>query len=177
MCIDGAGAGGGGGGGGGSGGAGGTGGWGGGSSYGLFLVTNGAGGNVVDCFVQAGSAGLGGRGGQGGGGGQGGAGGLGATGHDPGGREIGFGGNGGRGGNGGNGGKGGDGQPGQTQAVLLASGSALATSITNFNFSAQPIITVADISCTGTAVNFATGDVAPHSWNFGAGAMPPNSTN
>ncbi len=126
--------------------------------------------------MQAGSAGAGGTGGQGGTGGLGGAGGSGATDFDPGGRDIGFGGNGGRGGNGGNGGPGGNGQPGEAQAVRLASGSALATSITNFNLSAQPIITVADISCTGTNVNFATSDAAPHNWNFGAGADPANST-
>jgi hypothetical protein len=36
---------------------------------------------------------------------------------------------------------------------------------------------VADISCTGTDVNFATSDAAPHNWNFGAGATPATSTN
>ena len=42
---------------------------------------------------------------------------------------------------------------------------------------AQPIITVADISCTGTNVKFATSDGSPHNWNFGAGATPATSTN
>jgi hypothetical protein len=160
------GAGGGGGGGGGQGGFGGTGGWGGGSSYGIYLYDNGTGGQVVDCNITTGSAGAGGVGGTGGAGGSGGTGGLRVdqpchfsfpcnASNDC---DIGNGGRGGNGGAGGNGGNGGNGQPGEAFAVRLASGSALATSITNFNFSAQPIITVADISCTGTNVNFATGD-------------------
>jgi hypothetical protein len=186
ICdLRGTGAGGGGGGGGGQGGFGGTGGWGGGSSYGIYLYNNGTGGQVVDCNITTGSAGAGGVGGTGGAGGSGGTGGsrvdqpchfsfpCNASNNC----DIGNGGRGGNGGAGGNGGNGGNGQPGEAQAVRLASGSALATSITNFNFSAQPIITVADISCTGTNVNFATGDGSPRNWNFGADATPATSDN
>jgi len=181
FCDDGAGNGGGGGGGGAQGGAGGTGGRGGGSSYGLYLVNNGAGGIVSNCRVVAGTAGAGGNGGAGGAGGTGGTGGLGAS---TGLGEIGRGGNGGAGGNGGLGGAGGAGTAGQSINVHLQSGTALTTNDNNFNLPGQPIIFMQNTNCTYENVQFSTG--APVSWDFdvatafatpgNAGAISPATT-
>lgn len=170
FCDDGAGSGGGGGGGGGQGGTGGTGGRGGGSSYGIFLCTNGPNGIVDDCNVVAGAAGLGGAGGTGGAGGAGGAGGGGGST----GGEVGNGGAGRPGGAGGAGGTGGPGQPGQSLAVHVASGTPLALTDASFNLAAQPTIFMSNISCVNTNVDYSTGSSVV--WNFGANSSPVGPT-
>jgi hypothetical protein len=170
FCDDGAGSGGGGGGGGGEGGLGGSGGRGGGSSYGIFLCTNGANGIVDDCSVIPGAAGAGGAGGNGGNGGAGGAGGAGNVAIN----EVGDGANGGPGGAGGAGGAGGPGQPGQSIGVHVASGSPLALTDANFNLLGQPTIFMSNISCVNTNVNYSTGSSVV--WNFGANSAPVGPT-
>ncbi|HEX2899709.1 MAG TPA: T9SS type A sorting domain-containing protein, partial [Bacteroidia bacterium] len=169
FCDDGAGNGAGGGGGGGEGGAGGTGGRGGGSSYGIYLCTNGANGVIDDSRVVAGTAGAGGTGGNGGTGGAGGNGGVGGA---VGTGEIGRGGNGGAGGAGGNGGTGGNGQPGQSIAVHLQSGSGLALNESSFNLPGQPVIFMSNIACTNTNITYSSGGAS--TWDLGAGASPQN---
>ncbi|WP_341906388.1 T9SS type A sorting domain-containing protein [Fluviicola taffensis] len=181
FCIDGSGSGGGGGGGGGQGGNGGTGGTGGGASFGVYLLTNGTGGNIIQSRVIAGTAGAGGTGGAGGAGGVGGTGGLGSP---YGGSEVGGGGNGGNGGNGGAAGSGGAGQAGVSIAVHLQSGTALATNVNNFNLPGQPTITVTNVNCTNTNVTYTA--AAPAAWDFDvvtnfatpatAGAVSPTIT-
>lgn len=181
FCIDGSGSGGGGGGGGGQGGSGGTGGFGGGSSFGVYLTNNGAGGNLIQDRVVAGAAGAGGTGGSGGTGGTGGTGGLGSP---YGGSEVGGGGNGGNGGTGGAGGNGGAGQAGIAINVYLASGSALVSNDNAFNLAAQPVIQVSNVNCTNTNVTYST--AAPAAWDFDiatnfatpatAGAVSPTIT-
>lgn len=167
FCTDGAGSGGGGGGGGGQGGLGGQGGFGGGSSFGLYLVSNGVSGEIIQSSVIAGTPGAGGTGGTGGAGGAGGAGGLGST---YGGSEVGRGGNGGAGGAGGAGGTGGTGAPGVSISIHLASGTTLATNVSTFNLVSQPTITAQNINCVFTDVNF----TSPSSvtWNFTANGTP-----
>lgn len=167
FCDDGGGNGGGGGGGGGQGGTGGTGGRGGGSSYGIYLCTNGANGVIDDSRVLAGAAGAGGTGGAGGAGGGGGVGGGGGT---VGLSEIGEGGDGGNGGAAGNGGAGGNGQPGQSINVHLQSGTPLALNDNAFNLPGQPVIFMTNIACTGTNITFSSG--AASTWDVGAGASP-----
>jgi hypothetical protein len=178
----------------------GEGGWGGGGSFAVYLHANN-GGQLVDCDFGSPAGGSGGSGGIGANGEAGGAPGnrcvhgcagtpcqRGCCGGD-----CGAGGLGGWGGSGGRGGNGGAGHAGLASRLFIVAGSTSLPTVTiggvnqpigigsnnpaNFNFSAQPIITVADISCTGTAVNFATSDAAPHNWNFGAGATPATSTN
>lgn len=181
FCDNGPGNGGSGGGGGGQGGTGGSGGRGGGSSYGLFLFANGASGVVSQSFISAGAAGPGGAGGTGG---PGGAGGVGAARRTTCSSEIGEGGAGGNGGAGGAGGVGGAGSPGVSIQVYLASGTALATDVHTFNLAGQPLITVSNINCTFTDVNYSS--AAPAAWDFDvltnyalpatAGAVSPATT-
>ncbi len=162
FCSDGCGSGGGGGGGGGQGGQGGTGGRGGGSSYGVYLFSNGANGIINQSFVDAGNAGGGGTPGTGG---TGGAGGLGGSGSPyTGGGEVGAGGNGGRGGNGGLGRSGGAGRAGQTIDVYRVSGAFLTTQVTTFNLAAQTTITASNVNCTNTNVNYTT--TSASTWDF-----------
>ncbi|MCX7606636.1 MAG: PKD domain-containing protein, partial [Bacteroidia bacterium] len=85
-------------------------------------------------------------------------------------------------------GNGGAGHNGIAARIQLVSGSAPTltqggTSITvstgsnnptSFGLSSQPVITVSDIACTNTDVNFAAGSSA--AWNFGAGATPATAT-
>lgn len=161
---------GGGGGAGGAGGTGGIGGTGGGSSYAIFLFTNGAGGNITDCFLNPGPAGLGGAGGPGGPGGPGGAGGAGGLGACP--QENGAaGGAGGAGGQGGNGGVGADGE----SVALKENGGTPANSS---NITAvpgnPPVIDVTNYGCTNSEVVIST--TASGTWNFGAGASPATAT-
>lgn len=167
--CDAAGGGGSGGGGGGGGGGAGRGGLGGGSSFGIFLVLNGVGGNVLQSTINAGAAGAGGLGGTGGLGGAGGTSniGNGCTNGDPDGNR---GGRGGNGGNGGNGGAGGNGPAGFSIPVYLESGTALSTSVINFNLVAQPTITAQNVNCTNTNTDF----INPTSvtWNFTTSATP-----
>lgn len=167
FCDNGPGNGGSGGGGGGQGGAGGSGGNGGGSSYGIFLISNGANGNINQSRVLAGNLGAGGVGGSGGLGGAGGTGGARRTTCTA---EIGEGGAGGNGGNGGNGGAGGNGSNGNSSAVIIISGSGLNTVDVNFNLPAQPTIIAEDINCINTNMNYQT--AASNTWNFGAGSSP-----
>jgi len=172
FCVDGGGSGGGGGGGGAEGGAGGTGGRGGGSSYSLYLFNNGANGVLDDCNFSSGTLGAGGSGGTGGSGGSGGSGGLGSS--YTGGNEVGAGANGGSGGSGGFGGIGGNGRNGETATIHQNGGSAPALSDVGFNLAGQSVITMDDINCTYTSMNF-TG--APSAlWNLGAGATNPTPT-
>lgn len=171
FCDNGNGNGGGGGGGGGQGGEGGSGGQGGGSSFAIFLVNNGANGNLIDCNIAAGNAGAGGIGGIGG---QGGAGGIGGAGNATCSGEIGTGGRGGNGGLGGNGGNGGNGQTGISNNLQLNSGAALATNISNFNLAAQPTITVDNTSCTNVDVNFTS--ASSSNWDFSPNATPANGS-
>lgn len=171
FCNDGPGNGGGGGGGGGQGGTGGTGGFGGGSSYALFLVSNGANGRVVDSNVNGGIAGNGGSGGAGGTGGSGGTGGTGASSCTG---EVGRGGNGGAGGQGGQGGTGGAGSPGESIAVKLVIGTPLVTN-TSLNLAGQPTITASNIGCTNTTITH-TGGVANLWTNFGTDSWPASNS-
>ncbi|MFT6280502.1 MAG: gliding motility-associated-like protein [Salibacteraceae bacterium] len=184
FCTDGAGASGGGGGGGGQGGTGGFGVRGGGSSIGAYLFNNGANGIINDSRVISGLAGAGGAGGAGGLGGNGGAGGVGGQ-DDINDYEIGCGGNGGNGGNGRNGGNGGNGAPGVSIPVYLSGGSALTLSDINFNLAAQPVITVTNVNCTNTNVQFQDMSNSGATWDHdvltnnatpATGAMNPSNT-
>ncbi len=164
---------GGGGGGGGGGGTGGTGGSGGGGSFAVFLYSNGAGGNIVDCRLVAGAGGAGGAGGTGSAGAAGGAGGAGGAAGVCG---NGWGGNGGAGGNGGNGGAGGSGATGMSMAISETGG----TPVTQSNITSvpgnPPVISVDNHGCTNAEVVFTT--PVAGAWNFGSGASPAtaNST-
>jgi gliding motility-associated-like protein len=176
--------GGGGGGGGGAGGSGGNGGLSGGSSFGLFVNSNGSGGEIIDCNILAGLAGAGGTGGTGGAGAPGGAGGLGGTTCTS---EVGQGGNGGAGGAGGAGGNGGVGQAGiacqiyQNTASLalnidnngtlsaLAAGAGCSVS-SNFGLAAQTVIVRDDVSCTNNDVVHTS--AASSDWTFTTGTPP-----
>lgn len=158
---------GGGGGAGGEGGEGGSGGTGGGSSYALFIYSNGSGGNVIDCALNPGAAGSGGAGGTGGAGGIGGAGGQGGAGYCGG---MSNGASGGQGGQGGQGGNGGNGADGESQALVMNSGSAVNTlGITGVPGN-PPVITADAPGCTQQTVVF-TGS-GSGDWNFGTGATP-----
>ncbi len=168
FCRDGAGSGGGGGGGGGQGATGGNGGFGGGSSYGAYLVLNGANADFSQANINAGNLGAGGIAGTGGTGGTGGARGLGST--YTGGGEVGCGGNGGTGGRGGNGGNGGAGRPGESIDLYRASGSVPTTSDVAFNLVAQPTITAQNRNCTDVTVAFTAPSAV--TWNFTANAAP-----
>ncbi len=165
LCDNGPGNGGSGGGGGGQGGTGGTAGYGGGSSFGVFIVSNGAGTNFIDCNFTSGAAGAGGAGGAGGTGGTGGAGGPRVTTCSG---EIGSSGAGGTGGAGGNGGNGGNGSSGIARAIYRLSGTVPATIDTSINLVSQPTINVANISCTYRNDTFTT--AVAGAWNAGSGA-------
>ena len=169
--LHGAGCGGGGGGGGGEGGQGGIGGTGGGSSYAAYLFNNGFAGEFDDCLLQAGTAGAGGIGGAGG---LGGDGGLGGPGDSTAYSQIGAGGPGGAGGSGGAGGNGGVGAAGESTALHFGGGTALLQQDINFTLSTQPVITMTNISCVNTTVDY-TGPTAS-GWNLGAGATPATTT-
>lgn len=161
----------------------GTGGYGGGGSFALYVNANGAGGNVVDCEYSA-SAGVGGNGGAGAAGQAGTAGTAGGF-HS---RCGGFsGGTGGTGGAGGNGGNGGNGANGLAANVALVSGSNL-THINNgsssslgvgvnnpasFGLTTQPILTVANISCTQTNISHNTTQTSPTYTALGSGVTTP----
>ena len=163
-CIDGTGSSGGGGGGGGEGGYGGFGGWGGGGSFPLYLVNSNVGANIVDCNLQNGVAGAGGAGGSGSNGGNGGNGGTEAL---EGSGDVGDGGRGGAGGDGGNGGAGGAGSTGTTTALY---DNTSTVAYTPFNLAAQQVITMDNIGCTNTNINF-SGPLALD-WNFPVDATP-----
>lgn len=166
-------AGGGGSGGGGGGGAGGAGkgAYGGGSSIAVMLVSNGANGNFIDSDVTGGTLGAGGLGGSGGAGGSGGTSPLGNTSSDG---QANRGGPGGVGGVGGAGGDGGNGPDGESHGVYLESGTALSTSTTAFGLSAQPTITVDNVTCTNTSTDFAAG--SSNTWDVGTGGSPATGT-
>ncbi|MEN9440037.1 MAG: hypothetical protein RLZ33_113 [Bacteroidota bacterium] len=175
--CDAAGGGGSGGGGGGGGGGAGRGGFGGGSSFGIFLFSNGASGALIQDRIVAGTAGAGGLGGTGGAGGVRGSSviGNGCTNGDPDGNR---GGSGGLGGNGGAGGAGGNGPAGVAINVHLASGTALATSDAAFNLPGQPTILASNVNCTNTNVTFSTG--ASSAWDYDVStnnATPATATN
>lgn len=167
FCNDGTGNGGGGAGGGGQGGAGGTGGRGGGSSFGIYLRTNGFNGIVDQSRIIAGTAGAGGIGGAGGSGGLRGQGGQGGTLFLS---EVGEGGDGGDGGLGGNGGTGGSGRSGTAIYIYLSGGSVLLINNSSFNLAAQPVITVEDINSTNVTINYTSS--ASQTWDLGPGATP-----
>jgi hypothetical protein len=172
LCDDGPGNGGGGGGGGGQGGTGGLGGFGGGSTFGIYLVNNGANTNIIDANINGGTPGAGGAGAAGGAGGTGGAGGNGAATCTS---EVGRGGNGGAGGAGGAGGQGGFGASGISLPIYLDGGSTpLVTNISNFNLAAQPVINVSNTSCTNVNAVFTAGLSA--GWDSGSGSTPQTFT-
>ena len=162
---------GGGGGAGGDGGTGGTGGSGGGSSFAIFLFTNGIGGIIQDCLLNPGAAGLGGAGGFGGTGGTGGSGGVGGSGF---GCAISIGSDGGVGGAGGLGGAGGTGANGVSVALSENGG----TPVSNLGISSvpgnPPIITVLNRGCTNSEVIFTA--TSSGNWNFGSGATPATAS-
>lgn len=168
-CSSGTGSGGAGGGGGGQGGAGGTGGTGGGSSFGIYLFGNGAGGNIIDCSITTGAIGNGGAGGNGGPGGNGGQGGTGAPQING---EIGCGADGGDGGNGGVGGQGGSGSNGESTAVYQngtpanVSGSTVPGN--------PPMLNTLNAGCLNQPVLFQA--LGSGTWNFGSGATPATAT-
>ncbi|WCL82166.1 gliding motility-associated C-terminal domain-containing protein [Saprospira sp. CCB-QB6] len=179
FCNNGSGSSGGGGGGGGCGGEAGIGGTSGGASFGLYLYLNGANGRLSQSNVLAGSAGAAGLGGNGGAAGTGGAGGTGGATAC----SIGGGGDGGDGGNGGLGGDGGDGFPGEAAAIHLAGGSALATSVANFDLLNQPVILAQNVNCINTPMSFealaASTGTGVTNWNFDpitGAATPVTST-
>ncbi|MDZ4846966.1 MAG: gliding motility-associated C-terminal domain-containing protein [Chitinophagales bacterium] len=162
---------GGGGGGGSSGGTGGTGGSGGGSAFAIFLLNNGANGEVVDCNLQSGGAGAGGAGGGGGVGSTGGAGGTGVGGGPCGGAVGGTGGAGGVGGVGGNGGNGANG----LSVALSQNGGTPATATNNNGVPGNPpAISVENPGCTNSEILFSS--ASSGSWDFGAGATPATSS-
>jgi len=157
-------------GGGGSGGSGGGGGGGagrgasgGGGSFGIYLFNNAAGGNVIQSNVTAGAAGAAGLGGRGGNGGNPGTSsiGNGCTNGDADGNRGGIGGAGGAGGAGGNGG---NGSAGVSINIHLASGTTLATNVSNFNLAAQPTVTVNNVSCINTDVTY--NSAVSTAWDF-----------
>lgn len=158
---------GGGGGAGGEGGTSGTGGSGGGSSYGIFLFTNGAGGIIQDCLINPGAAGLGGAGGAGGAGAAGGSGGTGGTGFGCG-NSIGA--NGGAGGAGGTGGTGGAGADGMSIALSENGGTPASNLGITLVPGNPPDINVANKGCINSEVIFSS--TTAGAWNFGAGANP-----
>ncbi|MCP4441216.1 MAG: hypothetical protein GY810_20110, partial [Aureispira sp.] len=144
-----AGNGGGGGGGGGAGGGGGTGGFGGGGSFGIYIVDNGANGNIIDCRVVVGAIGSAGVGGAGGTGGFGGGGGAASTAN---GISSGAGGTGGAGGAGGDGG---DGQDGDNQNIYIGGTSApLVAADSTHDFVTEPDIVAENVNCTNATVQF-----------------------
>ena len=176
-----AGGGGGGGGGGGTGGAGATGGKGGGGAFALFIHSNGAGGKITDIDLTNGNLGTGGPGANGGIGGQGGAGGSSSVNPCSGCQNFNNGG--GNGGIGGNGGNSQNGQNGQVAAMYIngtnpvLSNNGTTPPVTaglnnpaNFNLAAQPVITMDDIACTETAINFNA--PSSNNWTFDAGSNP-----
>ncbi|OWY25168.1 hypothetical protein BVG80_03630 [Sphingobacteriales bacterium TSM_CSM] len=170
---------------GGNGGIGGTGGYGGGGAFGAYLVNNG-GGNFIDCNITQQSIAAGGSGSAG----------QPGTPGAPGtaGNQICcggiFGGNcstGGSGGSGGAGGAGGNGQPGApgVSVKIAVTGTPPQVSVNNanqtmtaggnnpnsFNLAAQPVITVANVSCTFTNVTYTGG--TPAFASLGNGAVTP----
>jgi hypothetical protein len=173
FCDNGPGNGGSGGGGGGQGGQGGQGGYGAGSSFGIYINYNGANGNLLDCYIQAGAAGAGGIGGNGGTGGNGGLGGgvqASCT------AEIGDGGAGGVGGAGGAGGKGGDGANGISQAVYLVSGDTLLNQIDTFNLQNQPVIHVSYVYCSNATMTAEAIGASMVLWGISTPISVSNST-
>ena len=177
FCDDGSGDGGGGGGGGGEGGEAGTSGYGAGSSFGIYLYSNGVNGVVQNTFIAAGSAGTGGLAGTGGTGGTGGVKGNGST---YGSSEIGEGGDGGAGGNGGDAGDGTAGADGVAYEVYVASGDVLATEDIAFDLAGMPEITATYSSCINEEITFTNVDVplgaGTTSWDFSANATPQSSS-
>ncbi|MFH1320338.1 MAG: PKD domain-containing protein [Bacteroidota bacterium] len=173
--VSGSGGGGGGGGEGGQSGFAGSGGYGGGSSFAVFIWSNGANGVIRDCVTNPGPGGSGGAGGPGGAGGTGGSGGQGGkTGLAPdliGSCNTGEGGNGGTGGTGGTGGAGGTGSDGVSMDIYQdPAGYPILFSDSYNPF--EPEITVEYSGCSNTDFIFsviATGNI---NWIFGFGANP-----
>ncbi len=162
---------GGGGGAGGEGASGGTGGNGGGSSYAIFLFTNGASGIIQDCLLNPGTAGLGGAGGSGGTGGSGGLGGAGGTGFGCGNSVGAAGGEGGTGGQGGSGGAGADGM----SVALSENGGTPVSSLGIIAVpGSPPDISVTNKGCTNSEVVFSS--TTSGTWTFGAGSSPATAT-
>jgi len=177
LCDNGPGNGGSGGGGGGQGGVGGSGGLGGGSSFGLYILNNGANTEINQSSIIAGSAGAGGIGGPGGPGGNGGSG---AVRNSTCSGEIGEGGAGGNGGAGGAGGQGGNGTNGVSFSVQLVSGDALVLNENNFNLIAQPEIRASYSTCTASTLTFEDMSIGQGTgvtdWDFGMDATPSTGT-
>jgi hypothetical protein len=177
FCDNGPGNGGSGGGGGGQGGAGGVAGLGGGSSFGLYILNNGANTEINQSSILAGNGGVGGIGGPGGAGG---AGGSGAAKNTTCTSEIGEGGAGGNGGAGGVGGQGGNGGNGVSISVQLVSGDALVLNDNNFNLNAQPEIRASYSTCTSNTITFEDVSIAQGAgvtdWDFGVDATPTTGT-
>jgi hypothetical protein len=171
FCNDGPGNGGSGGGGGGQGGTGGNGGRGGGSSFAIYLVSNGVSTNFLSCNFAAGSAGAGGSGGPGGPGGAGGAGGVRITYCTA---EIGEGGKGGNGGAGGAGGAGGNGSTGTSVNLYLNGGTAPVSSDITFNLASLPVIKWNNQICALNQATFSS--TSSGSWSLGAVAIPSVNT-
>ena len=178
--------GGGGGGGGGAGGEGGKGGHGGGGSFSIYITSNGTNGQIIDSDLFNSSAGIGGSGGIGGQGGIGGNGGTGGTSStNPCSGCQNFNNGGGNGGRGGNGGIGGNAQAGISH-VLYVDGTlpTITTNGTNqtvtqgantptpFDLAGQAVITMDDIACTETDMDFNAANA--QNWTFGAGSNPSN---
>lgn len=170
---------------GGNGGLGGGGGYTGGASFAVYLY-NGNTGSYIDCSINSGNAGSGGVGGAGQ---PGEAGGTGIQGTLSGSCVCGNprGGDGGNGGNGGSGGRGQDGANGLSAdiysegavATVIVSGASQninngSFNVNDFNLSAQPTITVENISCTNVPVSFSTANSG--NWNFGANSTPNTAT-
>jgi gliding motility-associated-like protein len=171
---------------GGAGGLAGTGGYGGGGCFGIYLFNNGAGGSIVDCNIQANTAGTGGAGGAGQ------AAGAPTAPTAPGSSSGSCNpqSSGGWGGAGGAGGAGGNGQPGApgVAAEILSNGTApaytaggaatmITTGINNpaaFNLAAQTVIYAANISCTNR--NDTLSSAASGSWTAGTGATTASGT-
>jgi gliding motility-associated-like protein len=173
--------GGGGGGGGGAGGEGGRGGRGGGGSFALYIFDNGANSQIIDVDLFNGTAGQGGVGAIGGVGGVGGQGGE--SSRNPCSGCQNFNNGGGNGGQGGTGGRGGDAQAGLS-ALLFVDGispeyinnsSVIAiapgtNAPTNFGLAAQPIISMDDVACTETDMEFRA--LSSNAWTFDSGSSP-----
>ncbi|MBN4062467.1 gliding motility-associated C-terminal domain-containing protein, partial [Bacteroidales bacterium AH-315-I05] len=124
-----------------------------------------------DCNLTSGVVGPGGAGGAGGTGGGGGAAGAG---NPYTGGEVGAGGNGGAGGTGGSGGSGGIGSAGETIGLYINGGTAPTLMDTSFNLAVQPTITMDDVNCTYTDIDYMT--AVSNTWGFGVGSIPQNLT-
>jgi gliding motility-associated-like protein len=177
--------GGGGGGGGGAGGEGGRGGRGGGGSFALYIFDNGSNSEIIDVDLFNGSPANGGVGGNGGSGGAGGQGGESSKNPCSGCQNFNNGG--GNGGQGGTGGRGGNAQAGISALLFvdgvvpqyINNGSALAiasgtNSPSNFGLAAQPVISMDDIACTETEMEFRA--LSSDTWLFDAGSDPSSAS-